>query len=175
MRPPSEGRNSVVSTGDAHGTREVDHAPADRGGRARPHHDIRRCSRSPGPRSGAVDRLHAFPMRVTADTTLFTSDGRLIRSGSELYTRNLLHITAIFRDRRLASQVGARELQQGLRLHATFSGRLAGVRLAQGYQAYRRVLEAASPEAFEAHPHLELAPACMIETATRPFTGCCMD
>lgn len=112
-----------------------------------------------------VDRRHR------SDTTLFylLAGASFIECGSELYTRNLL--TYYRDDAQIADWLSnvweAEEMQHGAALRAYV---LAVWPEFDWYEAYRRFIaeyeQAASPDAFEATPYLELAARCMIETGT---------
>ena len=121
-------------------------------------------------RVGEIDFARA-DSRHRFDTTLFyvLTGASFVESGSELYTRNLL---TYYRD---VPQISdwlnnvwePEELQHGAALRAYVQAVWPEF---DWDQAYRRFLaeysQAASPEAFEATPHLELAARCMIETGT---------
>jgi rubrerythrin len=121
-------------------------------------------------RVGEIDFARA-DSRHRSDTTLFyvLTGASFVESGSELYTRNLL---TYYRDipqiSDWLSNVWEREeLQHGAALRAYVQAVWPEF---DWDEAYRRFLaeysQAASPEAFEATPHLELAARCMIETGT---------
>ena len=109
--------------------------------------------------------------RHRSDTTLFyvLTGASFVESGSELYTRNLL---TYYRDipqisEWLTNVWEPEELQHGAALRAYVQTVWPEF---DWHEAYRRFLDeysqSASPEAFEATPHLELAARCMIETGT---------
>jgi rubrerythrin len=109
--------------------------------------------------------------RHRSDITLFylLTGASFVESGSELYTRNLL--TYYRDDAHIAEWLGKvwepEELQHGAALRAYVGAVWPEF---DWDEAYRRFIaeysQAASPEAFEATPHLELAARCMIETGT---------
>ena len=145
-----------------HGVRPGNHTavvPADRRARGRPVWRV-----------GEIDFSRVDP-RHRPDTTLFylLTGSSFIESGSELYTRNLL---TYYRDIPhisdwLTHVWEPEELQHGAALRAYVQAVWPEFEWAE---AYRRFLaeysQAASPEAFEATPQLELAARCMIETGT---------
>jgi hypothetical protein len=109
--------------------------------------------------------------RHRSDTTLFylLTAASFVESGSELYTRNLL--TYYRNDAPIADWLSnawePEELQHGAALRAyvqavwpEFDWQAAYARFFAEYS------QAASPDAFEATPDLELAARCMIETGT---------
>ncbi len=130
----------------------------------------RRARGRPVWRVGQID-FTQVDSRHRSDTTLFyvLTGASFVESGSELYTRNLL---TYYRD---VPQISdwlrdvwePEELQHGAALRAYVQAVWPEF---DWDEAYRRFLAeysvAASPEAFEATPHLELAARCMIETGT---------
>jgi hypothetical protein len=153
----------------------TDHRPAaDRGARPGTHHDIRPAgSRSRGRpvwRVGDIDFTRA-DARHRSDTTLFylLTGASFVESGSELYTRNLL---TYYRDIPqiadwLTNVWEPEELQHGAALRAYVQAVWPEFDWHKAYQGFiAEYSQAASPEAFEATPHLELAARCMIETGT---------
>jgi rubrerythrin len=109
--------------------------------------------------------------RHRSDTTLFylLATASFIEYGSDLYTRNLL--TYYRDDPQIAewlSNVWEREeLQHGAALRAYVQAVWPEFDWQAAYQRFIAEYEqAASPEAFEATPRLELAARCMIETGT---------
>ena len=123
-----------------------------------------------GWRVGDIDFTRADG-RHRSDTTLFylLTGASFVESGSELYTRNLL--TYYRDDAPIAAWLGnawePEELQHGAALRAyvqavwpDFDWEAAYARFIAEYS------RAASPDAFEATPGLELAARCMIETGT---------
>jgi hypothetical protein len=112
-----------------------------------------------------ADRLHRD------DETLFylLTGASFVESGSELYTRNLL--TYYRDDARIAEWLGnvwePEELQHGAALRAYVKAVWPEFDWADAYGRFLgEYSRAASPEAFEATPRLELAARCMIETGT---------
>jgi hypothetical protein len=105
------------------------------------------------------------------DTTLFylLVGASFVESGSELYTRNLL---TYYRDDApiadwLSNEWEGEELQHGAALRAYVAALWPRFDWQQAYRRfYAEYSQAASPEAFEATPYLELAARCMIETGT---------
>jgi len=153
----------------------TDHRPAaDRGARPGTNHDIRPAgSRSRGRpvwRVGDIDFTRA-DARHRSDTTLFylLTGASFVESGSELYTRNLL---TYYRDVPqiadwLTNVWEPEELQHGAALRAYVQAVWPEFDWHKAYQGFiAEYSQAASPEAFEATPHLELAARCMIETGT---------
>ena len=153
----------------------TDHRPAaERGAPLSPRSDARptgnRRRGRPVWRVGEIDFTQA-DARHRSDTTLFylLTGSSFIESGSELYTRNLL---TYYRDVPeiadwLSSVWEPEELQHGAALRTyvqTVWPEFDWHRAYQGFLA--EYSQAASPEAFEATPHLELAARCMIETGT---------
>jgi len=147
---------------DNHGARPgplADPAPLDR-------HSVAR----PVWRVADID-FTAADSRHRSDTTLFylLIGASFVESGSELYTRNLL--TYYRDDAPIADWLNntwePEELQHGAALRAYVQAVWPEF---DWHTAYRRFLaeysQSASPEAFEATPHLELAARCMIETGT---------
>jgi len=105
------------------------------------------------------------------DTTLFylLTGASFVESGSELYTRNLL--TYYSDDASIADWLGnqweSEELQHGAALRAYVAALWPEFDWPHAYQRfYAEYSKAASPEAFETTPYLELAARCMIETGT---------
>jgi len=145
-----------------HGVRSdsrLDAPPADRRARGRPLWRV-----------GDID-FARVDSRHRSDTTLFyvLTGASFVESGSELYTRNLL---TYYRDvpqiaEWLSNVWEPEELQHGAALRAYVQTVWPEF---DWHEAYRRFLaeysQAASPKAFEATPHLELAARCMIETGT---------
>ena len=113
----------------------------------------------------SVDKRHR------SDTTLFylLAGASFVECGSELYTRNLL--TYYRDDPQIADWLSnvweQEEMQHGAALRAYVRAVWPEF---DWDEAYRRFIaeysQAASPDAFEATPHLELAARCMIETGT---------
>jgi hypothetical protein len=129
-----------------------------------------RSRRRPVWRVGDIDFGRA-DSRHRSDTTLFyvLTGASFVESGSELYTRNLL---TYYRDVPpiadwLSNEWEPEELQHGAALRAYVHAVWPEF---DWHEAYRGFLaeysQVASPEAFEATPHLELAARCMIETGT---------
>jgi len=155
-------------------TPNLHRATADHGARTGPLADLQpsegRALERPVWRVGDIDFARA-DLRHRSDTTLFylLTGASFIESGSELYTRNLL--TYYRDDEQIAAWLNntwePEELQHGAALRAY----VQAVWPEFDWQtAYRRFLaeysQTASPDAFEATPHLELAARCMIETGT---------
>jgi len=121
-------------------------------------------------RVGEIDFAQA-DSRHRSDTTLFylLTASSFIESGSELYTRNLL---TYYRDvPEIADWLShvwePEELQHGAALRAYVQTVWPEFDWQSAYQAFlAEYSRAASPDAFEATPHLELAARCMIETGT---------
>jgi rubrerythrin len=142
----------------------ADVRPADNGSRGRPVWRV-----------ADIDFARA-DARHRSDTTLFylLAGSSFIESGSELYTRNLL--TYYRDDAQIADWLDnvweAEELQHGAALRAYVQAVWPEF---DWHEAYRRFMadysQTASPEAFEATPHLELAARCMIETGTTSLYG----
>jgi rubrerythrin len=129
-----------------------------------------RTSSRPVWRVNEID-FSSVDARHRSDTTLFylLAGASFVECGSELYTRNLL--TYYHDDPQIAEWLSnvweQEEMQHGAALRAYV---LAVWPQFDWYEAYRRFFaeyaQAASPDAFEATPHLELAARCMIETGT---------
>ena len=110
-------------------------------------------------------------LRHRDDTTLFyvLTGASFVESGSELYTRNLL--TYYRDDAQIAAWLGGvwepEELQHGAALRAYVEAVWPEFDWQEAYRGFMaEYSQAASPEAFEATPRLELAARCMIETGT---------
>ncbi len=109
--------------------------------------------------------------RHRADTTLFylLTSASFVESGSDLYTRNLL---TYYRDDApiadwLSNEWEPEELQHGAALRGYVQAVWPEFDWRRAYQGFlAEYSRAASPEAFEATPNLELAARCMIETGT---------
>jgi rubrerythrin len=127
---------------------------------------------------GARHRWHLAQIdlsRVDArhrdDTALFylLASASFIESGSELYTRNLL---TYYQDNAqiaawLREEWEGEELQHGAALRAYVQALWPQFDWVVAYrQFFAEYSLAASPDAFEATPYLELAARCMIETGT---------
>jgi rubrerythrin len=105
------------------------------------------------------------------DTTLFyiLTGSSFVESGSELYTRNLL---TYYRDDAqiadwLSNEWEHEELQHGAALRAYVAAVWPEFDWQSAYHGFlAEYSQVASPDAFEATPHLELAARCMIETGT---------
>jgi hypothetical protein len=146
---------------------------ADRGTRPASRADVRPtdgASRRPVWRVRDIDFALA-DARHRSDTTLFylLTGASFIESGSELYTRNLL--TYYRDDAQIAEWLGTvweiEELQHGVALRAYVQTVWPEFDWQEAYDRFiADYSQAASPEAFEATPHLELAARCMIETGT---------
>jgi rubrerythrin len=129
-----------------------------------------RKSTRPVWRVGEID-FASVDKRHRSDTTLFylLAGASFVECGSELYTLNLL--TYYRDDPQIADWLTnvweQEEVQHGAALRAYV---LAVWPEFDWHEAYRRFFaeysQAASPDAFEATPHLELAARCMIETGT---------
>jgi rubrerythrin len=109
--------------------------------------------------------------RHRSDTILFyiLTGASFVESGSELYTRNLL--TYYRGDPQIADWLTheweREELQHGAALRAYVQAVWPEFDWQSAYQGFlAEYSQAASPDAFEATPHLELAARCMIETGT---------
>jgi rubrerythrin len=105
------------------------------------------------------------------DSTLFylLTGASFVESGSELYTRNLL--TYYRDDADIADWLSRvwepEELQHGAALRAYVQAVWPDFDWEHAYRGFlNEYSQAASPDAFEATPHLELAARCMIETGT---------
>ena len=109
--------------------------------------------------------------RHRSDTTLFylLTAASFVESGSELYTRNLL---TYYRDDAaiadwLSNAWEPEELQHGAALRAYVQAVWPQFDWPAAYaRFFAEYSQAASPDAFEATPDLELAARCMIETGT---------
>jgi hypothetical protein len=117
-----------------------------------------------------IDFSRADP-RHRDDTTLFyvLTGASFVESGSELYTRNLL--TYYRDDPQIAGWLGdvwePEELQHGAALRAYVEAVWPEFDWQKAYRGFlAEYSRAASPDAFEATPRLELAARCMIETGT---------
>ncbi|HEX4596504.1 MAG TPA: ferritin-like domain-containing protein [Burkholderiaceae bacterium] len=129
-----------------------------------------RTSSRPVWRVGEID-FARVDRRHRPDTTLFylLAAASFIECGSELYTRNLL--TYYRDDPQIADWLSnvweQEEMQHGAALRAYVQVVWPEF---DWNEAYRRFIgeysQAASPDAFEATPQLELAARCMIETGT---------
>jgi rubrerythrin len=129
-----------------------------------------RTSSRPVWRVGEID-FARVDKRHRSDTTLFylLAGASFVECGSELYTRNLL--TYYRDDPQIADWLSnvweQEEMQHGAALRAYVQAVWPEF---DWNEAYRRFIEeysqAASPDAFEATPQLELAARCMIETGT---------
>jgi rubrerythrin len=136
--------------------------------------DIRHADRRPRARPvWRVDEIDfaSVDPRHRSDTTLFylLATASFVECGSDLYTRNLL--TYYRDDPQIAdwlSNVWEREeLQHGAALRAYVQAVWPEFDWHEAYQRFMAdYAQAASPDAFEATPHLELAARCMIETGT---------
>lgn len=122
-----------------------------------------------------IDFTRADP-RHRADTTLFyvLTGASFVESGSELYTRNLL--TYYRDDAQIAEWLNnawePEELQHGTALRAYVKAIWPEFDWERAYQGFfAEYSQTASPDAFEATPHLELAARCMIETGTATLYG----
>jgi hypothetical protein len=144
---------------------QTDHRPAEGGARTgAPVVDGRRW------RLADID-LSGIDARHRDDTTLFylLVGASFVESGSELYTRNLL---TYYRDDAaiadwLSNEWEGEELQHGAALRAYVAALWPHFDWQQAYgRFFAEYSLAASPEAFEATPYLELAARCMIETGT---------
>ncbi len=119
---------------------------------------------------GDIDFARA-DRRHRSDTTLFylLAAASFIESGSELYTRNLL--TYYRHDAPIADWLSnawePEELQHGAALRAYVQAVWTEFDWPAAYaRFFAEYSQAASPDAFEATPDLELAARCMIETGT---------
>lgn len=121
-------------------------------------------------RIGSID-FRSADARHRDDITLFylLTAASFVESASDLYTRNLL--TYYQGDPEIAAWLRhrweAEELQHGAALRAYVGAVWPQFEWDLAYAGFlEEYSRAASPEAFEATPHLELAARCMIETGT---------
>ena len=126
--------------------------------------------RHPVWRVADIDFTRADP-RHRDDVTLFyvLTGASFVESGSDLYTRNLL--TYYRGDPLIAEWLGTvwepEELQHGAALRAYVQAVWPEFDWVKAYDGFlAEYSQAASPDAFEATPRLELAARCMIETGT---------
>jgi hypothetical protein len=161
MQTPTDHRPAAVPDvhsgtwpADGVAVRPTDRRPADR----------------PVWRVGDIDFSRA-DRRHRGNTTLFyvLTGASFVESGSDLYTRNLL--TYYRGDPSIADWLShawePEELQHGAALRAYVEAVWPEFDWDRAYRGFMaEYSRAASPEAFEATPHLELAARCMIETGT---------
>jgi hypothetical protein len=143
---------------------------ADRGVEARTGPNGRQWADRRAWRVGDIDFSRASPLHRD-DATLFyvLTGASFVESGSELYTRNLL--TYYRGDPAIADWLSnawePEELQHGAALRAYVQAVWPEFDWQRAYRGFfAEYSQVASPEAFEATPHLELAARCMIETGT---------